>query len=265
MTLPHLVRIRWAVRLVLLLGVTASVAANILHAINNPISQAIAGWPPVALLLTVELISRVPVHRRALAAVRLVATAGIAGIAAWVSYWHMVAVVGRYGETGATPFLVPCSVDGLVVVASVSLVELAGRIREAQDTATGNRTGDAGYRYPAGAGLVDGTGVLPGGAPAAALHQAAGDAGEAQATRGVPVRRRSSGARTGRARNDEQLLAALDEVPREPDGTVPVRRAARALGAGPDRARRLLRESGLYRESDDGPTHQPTERPALAT
>src|SRR5947208_1344915 len=90
--LPQLRRVRWAVRATLLLGVAASVVANVLHALDNPISQAIAAWPPCALLLTVELISRVPVHRRLLAATRLIATATIAGIAAWVSYWHMAGV-----------------------------------------------------------------------------------------------------------------------------------------------------------------------------
>jgi hypothetical protein len=83
----------------------------------------------LALLLTVELISRVPVHRRSLAAVRLTATAFIAAIAAYVSYRHMVGVAVRYGEQGAAPFLIPLSVDGLIVVASVCLVELAGRLR----------------------------------------------------------------------------------------------------------------------------------------
>jgi Protein of unknown function (DUF2637) len=130
MTAPvaRLRRVRWAVRAALLLGVTASVTANILHAQANPVAQAIAAWPPVALLLTVELISRVPVHRRGLATVRLLATATIAGIAAWVSYWHMAGVAVRYGESGASPFLLPLSVDGLVVVASISLVELAGHL-----------------------------------------------------------------------------------------------------------------------------------------
>jgi hypothetical protein len=116
------------VRATLVLGVAASVVANVLHALDNPISQAIAAWPPLALLLTVELISRVPVHRRSLAVTRLVATATIAGIAAWVSYWHMVGVAARYGETGASPYLLPLSVDGLIVVASICLVELGGRI-----------------------------------------------------------------------------------------------------------------------------------------
>lgn len=125
-------RLRWAVRGVLGLGVAASVVANVLHAVDNPISQSIAAWPPLALLLTVELIARVPVHSRTLAAARLAATATIAGIAAWVSYWHMAGVAARYGETGASPYMLPVSVDGLIVVASVCLVELGGRLRDVE-------------------------------------------------------------------------------------------------------------------------------------
>ena len=64
MLLPQLKRIRWAVRAALFLGVAASVAANVLHARDNPISQAISAWPPLALLLTVELTSRIPMHKR---------------------------------------------------------------------------------------------------------------------------------------------------------------------------------------------------------
>lgn len=128
----HLLRVRWAVRLVLVLGVAASIAGNVLHARDNLISQVISAWSPLALLLTVELISRVPVHRRLLAAVRWAATALIAGIAAWVSYFHMAAVASRYGETGGAQYLLPLSVDGLVVVASICLVELGGRIAAAR-------------------------------------------------------------------------------------------------------------------------------------
>jgi hypothetical protein len=139
MTDRHLVRVRWGVRGALALGVAASVAANMLHADPNPISQTISAWPPLALLLTVELISRVPVHRRSLATVRFTATALIAGIAAWVSYTHMVAVAVRYGEQGLAPHLIPLSVDGVVVVASVCLVELAGRMRRNAPPANANR------------------------------------------------------------------------------------------------------------------------------
>jgi len=131
-SLASMLRLRWAVRAVLTLGVAASIAGNVLHANGGIISQIISAWSPLALLLTVELISRVPVHRRSLAVVRWAATAVIAGIAAWVSYWHMAAVASHYGETGGSQYLLPLSVDGLIVVASICLVELGGRIEEAQ-------------------------------------------------------------------------------------------------------------------------------------
>lgn len=124
-------RVRWAVRAALLLGIAASVAANVLHAVPNLVAQTIAAWPPLALLLTVELIARVPAYRRSLAVLRFAATGAIAGIAAWVSYWHMCGVAQRYGERGAAPYLIPLSVDGLIVITSVCLVELNGRLRDA--------------------------------------------------------------------------------------------------------------------------------------
>ncbi|RNH99658.1 DUF2637 domain-containing protein [Micromonospora aurantiaca] len=122
--------LRWAVRATLTLGVAASVAANVLHARPNPISQIIAAWPPLALLLTVELISRVPHHRWQLGAIRVTAATCIAAIAAWVSYWHLAGVAARYGENSyGAAYLLPISVDGLVIVASVSLIEISARIR----------------------------------------------------------------------------------------------------------------------------------------
>ncbi|MGC5661694.1 DUF2637 domain-containing protein [Micromonospora sp. WMMD723] len=133
MTETRLRRMQWAVRATLALGVAASVTANILHAQANPIAQAIAAWPPLALLITVELVTRIPVHQRALGAIRVVAASTIAAIAAWISYHHMVGVVARYGETGTVPYLLPLSVDGLIIVASVSLVELSARRRESEN------------------------------------------------------------------------------------------------------------------------------------
>jgi hypothetical protein len=135
--IAHLYRVRTGVRAVLALGVAASVAANVLHAEPTIVGRVIGAWSPLALLLTVELISRVPAHRLVLSVLRMIATGLIAGIAAWVSYWHMVAVVTRTGESVTSAHLLPLSVDGLVVVASVSLVEIAARLRHAStpDTA----------------------------------------------------------------------------------------------------------------------------------
>jgi hypothetical protein len=86
-------------------------------------------------------------HRRWLVVVRVLATAVISGIAAWVSYWHMAGVASRYGEHGASGYLLPISVDGLIVVASISLVELAGRIRDAEQ-ATNDRSSTVGDSVP---------------------------------------------------------------------------------------------------------------------
>lgn len=147
-------QVRWAVRTVLGCGVAASLAANVMHAHPNEYSRVIAAWPPMALFATIEVISRVPIHRPILAATRVAATVCIGGIAAWVSYWHMAAVVADYGEHGITPYLLPISVDGLVIVASISLFELADRIR----TLTGpdpDASRPSGLLPVAAAGYVD--------------------------------------------------------------------------------------------------------------
>lgn len=73
----------WAV---FALGLMASLAANVLHADNNLISQAIAAWAPLALLLSVELIARVSVRTGWRTWLRILATGIVAAIAAWVSY-----------------------------------------------------------------------------------------------------------------------------------------------------------------------------------
>lgn len=141
MSLKQLRRVRWAVRATLLLGVAASVVANVLHARDNPISQSIAAWPPLALLIIIELIPRVPITKSGRAFCRVCAAAVIAGIAAWVSYWHMAGVAARYGEQGSSPYLLPLSVDGLIVVAGICLAELAGRIRDVEGINQGGSNG----------------------------------------------------------------------------------------------------------------------------
>ncbi|HEV3295625.1 MAG TPA: hypothetical protein VG123_42160 [Streptosporangiaceae bacterium] len=43
----------------------------------------------------------------------------MAGIAAYVSYWHAYAVVRAHGETGITARLEPATIDGLVYASSM--------------------------------------------------------------------------------------------------------------------------------------------------
>jgi hypothetical protein len=55
-------------------------------------------------------------------------TAVVAAIAAWASYRHMVHLAQHYGQPVDIAYLLPLSVDGMMVVASLAMVA-AGRIR----------------------------------------------------------------------------------------------------------------------------------------
>ena len=75
--------------------------------------------PPAALTSGID---------RAIRLSTAVAVLAVAGIAAYVSYWHAYAVVRAYGETGITARLEPTTIDGLVYASSM-LVLYAARHR----------------------------------------------------------------------------------------------------------------------------------------
>ncbi|WP_435123342.1 DUF2637 domain-containing protein [Micromonospora tulbaghiae] len=54
---------------------------------------------------------------------RDVSTVAVAGIAAWSSWSHMVSVALRFGERPEVAYVLPLSVDGMLVVASAAMVE----------------------------------------------------------------------------------------------------------------------------------------------
>jgi hypothetical protein len=49
----------------------------------------------------------------------------VAGIAAYISYWHAYAVVREYGESGITASLEPATIDGLVYASSMVILHAA--------------------------------------------------------------------------------------------------------------------------------------------
>ncbi|QGN50225.1 DUF2637 domain-containing protein [Micromonospora sp. WMMC415] len=51
-------RSRWSAWLAFLVGVAASLAANVLVAEPDPVARVVSAWPAVALLLTVEVLAR---------------------------------------------------------------------------------------------------------------------------------------------------------------------------------------------------------------
>ena len=53
------------------------------------------------------------------------AVLAVAGIAAYVSYWHVYAVVQAHGESGITARLEPVTIDGLVYASSMLVLYAA--------------------------------------------------------------------------------------------------------------------------------------------
>jgi Protein of unknown function (DUF2637) len=55
----------------------------------------------------------------------------VAGIAAYVSYWHAYAVVRAHGESGITARLEPATIDGLVYASSMVILHAEARRHDA--------------------------------------------------------------------------------------------------------------------------------------
>jgi hypothetical protein len=62
---------------------------------------------------------------RAIRVSATVAVLGVAGIAAYVSYWHAYEVISAHGETGVTARLEPATIDGLVYCSSMVVLYAA--------------------------------------------------------------------------------------------------------------------------------------------
>lgn len=133
---------RHGARAALGLGLAASLAGNVIAAHPTALGRLVAAWPPLALLVAIELVTRIPGRGGALSVLRLASAGLLAVIAAWVSYWHLVELARAAGEGMVAAHLLPLSVDGLVAVASVCLRELgaAAPVSPAPATATNRRT-----------------------------------------------------------------------------------------------------------------------------
>jgi hypothetical protein len=55
----------------------------------------------------------------------VLAVLAVAGVAAWVSYRHCLAVVAAHGEPGGVGYAYPATIDGLIVAASLVLLDSA--------------------------------------------------------------------------------------------------------------------------------------------
>jgi hypothetical protein len=64
---------------------------------------------------------------RAIQVITVLAVAAVAAVAGWISYRHAVEVVTAHGEPGMVGKLYPACIDGLIVAASMVLLDAARR------------------------------------------------------------------------------------------------------------------------------------------
>lgn len=112
----------------LVTGISVSIAGNVMHA--QATSATVAAWLvaafwPIALLLSVEVITRVQWPTGTWYAIARYGGTGIVGlVAAIVSYRHMSGLLAHWGEDFISSHLGPLAIDGLVVVATTALMAI---------------------------------------------------------------------------------------------------------------------------------------------
>ncbi len=135
----------WWPHVALALGGSSSVAANVAHAFvagSPPVGAVIASvlWP-ILVCVAVELLICTPwPPGLAWAGARFVGVGLVGLVAAVVSYRHMSGLLAAYGEDRIVVAVGPIAVDGLMVMATASL--LAVRRVRARVGTLGARTSD---------------------------------------------------------------------------------------------------------------------------
>lgn len=147
--LKQLRRLRWAVLITVLCGIATSIAVNVLHAPDNLAAKFIAGVPPLAVYGALELVVRIPSSSRGLSALRITGATVIALGAATISYAQQRAAVHQLGFAMWEAMIWPVIIDGIMIVASVSLVEVVRKLRQLDTQASEGLTAAARLRAAA--------------------------------------------------------------------------------------------------------------------
>ena len=117
------------VTVVTVLLVAATVTLNVMHAPGGIVAHSIGGSAPVFMFICVEFIARIPATSRWLAGGRISATVVVAGIAFSISWQQQVNFMASVGYTGWTVYAYPVMIDGVMLVAVLSLVEVTRKVR----------------------------------------------------------------------------------------------------------------------------------------
>lgn len=122
-------RMWWLVSAVTVLGLGLTMALNVMHAPDTLAGHLIGGFPPVAVLGCLELISRIPQTNWLFSTTRIVSTVGVTLAAFWISYGQQRAYILDQGFEADHAKIYPLIIDGAMVVAALSLVEVSSKVR----------------------------------------------------------------------------------------------------------------------------------------
>jgi len=134
--LQHLKWLLWANRSMIAFGFLVSATFNVLHAEWNVFSVIIAVVSPTLLIYAFEIGSRIPIPkdpgwlRWIGIGIRIAATALIAGITAWISYFHQRDSFLRWGGDPTQAAWLPIAIDLFMIVGSVGVMEVTSQRRD---------------------------------------------------------------------------------------------------------------------------------------
>lgn len=123
-------RMRWFVAGVTLLGIVTSVLLNVLHAPPRWDMQMVGAFAPIAVFLSIEMVSRIPVNGLLLGIGRILASLAVGAGAGFISYLQQVDYLLKGGYESTIAHIFPGIIDGLTVVATLSLVEVTRVLRK---------------------------------------------------------------------------------------------------------------------------------------
>ena len=127
--LRHFRRLWVFVTVVTVLLISITVTLNVMHAPPNWGARLIGGTPPVFVFFCIELISRIPATSKMLMFGRIATTVVVSGFSFAISYQQQFEFIHALGFGGWIANIYPIIIDGVMVVAALSLVEVTRKVR----------------------------------------------------------------------------------------------------------------------------------------
>jgi hypothetical protein len=112
------------------MGLGLTTVLNVMHAPPSLGGRIVGGAPPVFVLFCLELISRIPATNRLRSAFRVAASILVTGISFAISYEQQREFVMELGFDGWIAYAFPVIIDGVMVVSTLSLIEVTVKVRE---------------------------------------------------------------------------------------------------------------------------------------